>query len=256
MNRTLRILGALFLAWLLGGCDRPTASKDPSSAAAPATPPTVSSTAVSDHLAAAPPPAPAPAPAAPVSARTKVVADPSELDVLMVFYDWLGQEPPVSKWAEQEWKVRSSDEFRKAGNQAEVENNLRSMFSSLKDTGTVKVNINAQLSEYDPKYGEYYIDAFAPGHSLQFGKYNEQVQIQVLNASDAYAWKLAAADAQRVLERNRMRMVTIGAELKIRGARRSGDDGGILSVDVVRYSVNAGLNGVGALGSVDVPLHP
>ena len=195
--------------------------------------------------------------AATTPARNGLIVDPNDIDVLMIYYDWIGQTPPFAKWAEQESKVSTADEFRKEKNASDVVNSLSSTFASVKGTGILRVNISSQLSEYDPTYGEYYIESFSPGHSPFFSKYGEHITVDFRNAADAYAWKISAADARKVLDRNEGRSITVVAELKLRAARPSGDDGGILIADILRYTIHSGgLHGRGVLGSVEVPQRP
>lgn len=164
--------------------------------------------------------------AAPVRPRPGSLNEPSDLDMVLIWYAYSGQTPPVGKWADADTKVRNTDEFDRAGVRAQTISALNSQLAAVKDVGMVRLRARTYFSEYAAEYGGYYINALSPGMSFMFKAQDQQVNLRIANANDAYRWKLPTAKAKEVLNRNHgVRAIDIIVDIKLANARTEGAAG-------------------------------
>ena len=78
-----------------------------------------------------------------------------------------------------------------------------------KNVGFITTNIRGKVSQYDPVYGELYLDSFAPGRVLNFhidGKSRQDNkgidvisgQMEFTNSLEAFVWKVSPEQAEAV----------------------------------------------------------
>lgn len=179
--------------------------------------------------------------ASPVAAtQQSVLAQPSALDLHLLAYHIAGAEPPLSALAALDPKVRAADEFKRASVAEEVERQLQSRVQSLEGVKRLKVNLSANLGEFDAKYNEYDFVGLGDGTYIPSqSPFGREVRLALTNGSEAQAWKLEPKEAEAVLQRNRgSRYVTLVMTLEILTAQAP-IDGQPLVIDtkVVEYDV-------------------
>tara|TARA_Y100001933_G_scaffold264768_1_gene332440 strand:- start:10894 stop:11547 length:654 start_codon:yes stop_codon:yes gene_type:complete len=174
--------------------------------------------------------------------RNGVVADPDSFDVRRIYLDWSGEDagldgsadrlvPPIGG-------TRSGtpvNEFNRASMVAAERQRLEALLSERRGIGTLVTNIGGTLSDYDPGYGEFYVDAFAPGSRFSFPMHADQhaeralpglhVTLELENALDAYVWQVASDQAAKLIatledEGNASRRVIARTTVRLTGAEK------------------------------------
>jgi hypothetical protein len=101
--------------------------------------------------------------------------------------------------------------------------------------GTLVTDIGGYLSEFDPVYGEFYVDVFAPGRTFSFPQHQDHsvlrhlsalnVSMQLEETLDAYVWKVTPEQAAEIIgtfedeSNSGRRRVVARATIRITGAR-------------------------------------
>jgi len=202
----------------------------------------------------------APGSAAGASSPPREIIAPDDETIVWIFLARAGVTPPIAEWARAH--VRSQgytydppvNEFNRQEYIDAAARDLQARFDATRDVGIVTLNVRARLSEYDPGYGEFYIDAFAPGHYLTFQALGQEVAVKPTNATAAYTWKVPPEQARLIAERlGSYRSVTITARLELQDALR-GAKGGSINARILTYAI---LDEKGrAIGNIDLSAPP
>lgn len=181
-------------------------------------------------------------------ARNGELTDPSGYDMYWVYVDWTGNHPDYGKVAERNVGISGNtydnqtvNEFNRADLVAQERARLESLGARSRNIGFITTNIGGRLGDYDPGYGEFYVDPMSPGSSISFSPTNWQVarevykgidvrhvKLRLTNALDGYVWKLSPAEAEKVIaglerEGNVGRQIYARAHLQILGVAVKGD---------------------------------
>ncbi len=242
---------ALTLAATLatGGCSGSTGDASAASTA-PGTP-------TRDHT--TPPAAPAQHAAAPpvatgdVASRTGTLNNPDDTTMVFLYHDLAGIPPPLDDWAEQDMRVRTAAGPDKAARRAQVRAELLAGLAAVHDVGRLHLAMDANISDYDPTYGEFTLRALAPSSQVEFAALDEKVALGFDNALDAQSWRVPKADAQAVRDRINRGSVKMDLTVQIDKVL-PGPGGGAIIARIVHYDLRES-NGDTTLARIDVPAH-
>src|SRR5690606_13652224 len=119
---------------------------------------------------------------------------------------------------------------------------LQGIYDGTAGVGRLRMDVSAQLSQYDSARGGYYLTAFTPGSAFNFSAElaspaRERISVQVDNEEELNFWPLDAATAQEVLRKtNGSRSVSLDSRFRITGiGQRSG--GPTITVRLQRYTI-------------------
>ena len=153
---------------------------------------------------------------APAAERTGVLEDPDSFDVRRIYLDWSGEDAGLDGSAERLVPPIGGtrfgtpvNEFNRASLVAAERQRLEALLNARRGIGTLVTDIGGTLSDYDPGYGEFYVDVFAPGSRFSFPMHADQqaeralpglqVTLELENALDAYVWQVASDQAAKLI---------------------------------------------------------
>jgi hypothetical protein len=176
-------------------------------------------------------------PAANLAGRERELTNPDELTILLLYYSVTGLAAPIDKWVEDDMAVRIAKPEDKPKARDAARAKINAGLAGVKDIGVLRLTMQADLSDYDPSYGEYTVRAFAPSSSLVFSHFNEQILIKFDNAQMAQRWSVPQGEAQAIKDRIRYNSgVMADARLRISGAAPS-NGGGTITTIVIDYEL-------------------
>jgi hypothetical protein len=237
-------LSVLIAAVLVAACGNDKTSADSAAGpAAGAATPTSESTA-----SAATPQGGAAADAAPVAAaanapvqglggRSGELINPDNSTVVFLYYNLAGLTPPIDNWVEQDNRVQFAQALEKAERRKAVRAELESAAAAVKDIGAIRLSMNANLSEYDPSYGEFAVRALAPSSVISFNDLGQKVELRFANGRQAQIWRVPQAESQAVRDKIGYGPgVGLDVLLRITGVQ-PGPGGGTINTEVVEYQM-------------------
>lgn len=185
--------------------------------------------------------------------RTAELAQPDGAAMVFLYHD-LAQIPlPMDAMVERDARVSMARPIDKAATREQVRSELEAGLRAVAKVGFLRMPLNANLSDYDPTYQEFTLQAFSPSSVFSFSVLGEQVSLKFRNARDAQTWQVAAADAQSIRDKLGYDGATADALLKIVGVQ-PGPGGGVILADVVEYDIRNSRGGQ-RLGHVKVVAH-
>ncbi len=225
--RTVSFCLAL-LAVLLGGCGKPPAPNAGGTAAATPNP-----TGVAATDAASPIPGDA-APTARMAAgglagRSGELTNPDNQTMVFLYYDLAGIAPPIDQWVEQDNRVNYARGADKAAQRATARAAFEAGMASVRGVGVIHLTANANLSEYDPTYGEFTVGALAPGSAYTFQALGQKVEVTFDNGLTAQSWSVPKEQAQAIVDKIGRDRLTVDTTLKIDKVLPRPDGGTIVS---------------------------
>jgi hypothetical protein len=146
---------------------------------------------------AAPPPAGSPG----LPGRTRELVNPEPLAVVLLNYDLTGTEPPFARWVESDSRVTTARPIDKPAQRELVRAELEAALAAVKGVGALRLTMAAELSDYDPSYGEFTIRSLAPSRVVTFDANQQHVELRFANGLDAQVWKLGPDEAQLVRDK-------------------------------------------------------
>lgn len=246
-------VAGLGLSMLLTGCGARDATSPPASEVAPAA---TSGNAVSTAAAIGAvastqaPPAASTMNAAPpaLQGRTRELVNPDEATVVFLYYDLTGSKPPLDDWVEDDPSVKFAPAVEKAGRRAALKPQLAAGMAAVHDVGRLRLTVNANLSDYDPAYGEFTVRALAPSSYLEFRQFGQKVALRFTNGRTAQVWKVPAAEAQAIRDRLGYGSAELDVLVEILGVQ-PGSGGGAIDARVLEYELRDARGGT-TLGHV------
>jgi hypothetical protein len=208
------VVGISIALALLGGCGKSSAPASVSgSDAAPATPaaPTAG-TPVAPPAAQA---AQARSAGGDLVARTGELSNPDNATMVYLYYDLAGITPPIEQWVEQDQRVRYAPGADKAAQRVAVKAAFEGGLAAVRGVGVIHLTANANLSQYDPTYGEFTIGALSPGSVYTFKAMDQTVTLKFNNALAAQTWSVPKEQAQGITDRYGDHMLNLDTTLKI-----------------------------------------
>lgn len=227
--------------WVLTGCgkDAPESvsgidSKAPAtsaSAAVPAPEPSSSAPAASAGT----------APAAPALAgRSGELTNPEDMAMVMLYHDLAGIPAPIARWVEADNRLQFAPGPQKAALREQITGEFEAARDAVRNVGVLRITLaDAQLSDYDPGYGEYTIRAISPSSTIQYKTLGTEVTLKFDNARTAQLWRVPPDEAQRVADTlgNHGR-AALDLTLAVTGVV-PGTAGGTLTTRIVEYELRA-----------------
>jgi hypothetical protein len=200
------------------------------------------------EAAAAPGPSAAKAEALPAKAgglahRTAEIANPDPATVVLLYYDLAHLPAPVDRWVEQDPAVRFAQPIDKPAAREEVKAKIAAGLGAVKGAGRLRLTLDANMSDFDPSYGEFTVRALSPSSVIPFEAFGEQVGLVFENGQAAQAWKPPAAEVQAIRDRVEHRQdVTADVLVQLTGARAT-PQGGALTGRVLGYELRGRTDG-------------
>jgi len=200
-----------------------------------------------------PAPVPAPGSAAGLDGRTGELVNPDNNAMVFLYYDLAAIPPPIDKWVEEDNRVKYGPAIEKAPNRVAVRAELEAGVAAVRGTGVIRLSLNsANLSDYDPTYGEFTVRALAPSSVVEFDALGQKVVLRFGNGKTAQIWRVPAAEAQGIRDRIAMgNNVNLEVLLAIKSVL-PGPAGGTINADVVEYEMRETRGGT-LIGRVQVP---
>ena len=198
-------------------------------------------------------PAPAATSAAPgLAARRGELVNPDNSARVFLYLDLAGIAPPIDDWVEKDSRVMYGPAPGKAAQRSVVKAELESGVAAVRNIGAIRLSLNgAQLSEYDPSYGEFTVGALAPSSMVEFNALGQKVALKFGNARSAQTWRVPPAEAQVIRDKiGPGGNVGLDVLLKIGGVQ-PGPGGGTIVVDVQEYELRLTRSG-NMIGRVQV----
>jgi hypothetical protein len=193
--------------------------------------------------AAAPAAASASSGSAPVSAfaaRRGELTNPEDTAVVMLYYDLAGLPAPIARWVEADNRLQFAPGAQKAALREQITREFEAAHQAVKDVGVLRITLaDAQLSDYDPGYGEYTLRAISPSSSIPYKTLGTEVALKFDNARTAQLWRVPPDEAQRIADTlGAYGRAAIDLTLAVTGAV-PGTAGGTLTTRIVEYELRA-----------------
>lgn len=251
-----RLSGLAILACAMAGCGNPAppaAAPGPGATAADAA-------AVAAPAAGAPGSSAAAAPQAPAAltgggafaSRSGQLVNPDESTMVLLYYDLAGLPLPLDRWVEDDNRVKLAPAIDKAAQRVAVRAELEAAAAAVRGAGLLRVTMAANLSDYDPTYGEFTVRALAPSSLVTYSAFGQKVDVGFDNGLVAQTWKVPAAEAQGVRDRiGPYANVSADVLLRITGVQ-PGPGGGRITTSVAEYELRNDQAGA-TLARIQVP---
>jgi hypothetical protein len=181
-----------------------------------------------------------PTPASPFGARAGELANPEDLAMVMLYHDLAGIPAPIARWVEADRRLQFAPGPQKAALREQITAEFEAARDAVKNVGILRITLaDAQLSDYDPGYGEYTLRALSPSSTITYKTLGTEVTLKFDNARAAQLWRVPSVEAQRVAD-------TLGAygraaldlTLAVTGVI-PGTAGGTLTTRIVEYELRA-----------------
>jgi hypothetical protein len=143
----------------------------------------------------------APVPRAGIGGRTRELVNPEALAMVLLRYELTGTEPPIARWVEEDFRVVSARAVDKPAQRDLIRSELEAARDGVRDIGVLRLTLAAQLSEYDPSYGEFSVRALAPSQVVYFDAMREKAELRFANGLEAQVWRVPAEGAQLIRDK-------------------------------------------------------
>lgn len=247
----MRLLSTVVLAGLLiiGCTDRPSSSLVESQNGVEL--PAATSTATSAMQAGASHVSTTPAIGPALAGRTGELVNPNDDTMVFLYYGLAGVRPPLEQWVEEDARVMRAPAFDKASLRSAVKAELESAATGVRSIGFIRLSMNANLSDYDPTYGEFSVRALAPSSTLEFSALRHKVSLRFSNGRVAQIWRVPAAEAQVIRDKiGPYGRVSLDALLRIVSVQPS-SAGGTITTEIIEYEMRESQRGL-TIGRVQV----
>lgn len=250
MRAGLSLVSTLLLVAACGGPKAPESAVGTSAATSPA--PTDSTVAASAPTAAPPAASTAASVASPaLGGRTGELVNPDAPTMVFLYYDLAAIQPPLDSWVEEDTRVKYIPAIDRAAKRVEVKAELESGMASVRGIGNLRLSVGANLSDYDPSYGEFTVRALAPSSVIEFPALGQKVSVKFANGRTAQIWKVSPADAQLIRDKlGYGGAVSMDVALRITGVQPT-PGGGTITTEVLEYELREDRSGA-TLGRVRV----
>jgi hypothetical protein len=182
------------------------------------------------------------APSAAGAARELVNPDASTM--VFLYYELAHLPLPIDTWVEEDSRVRFAPAPDKAARRTAVRAELESAAASVRGVGALRLTMNANLSEYDPSYGEFTVRALSPSSVVNFDALGQKVAVSFTNGRTAQIWRVPQAEAQGIRDKiSYSSNVEMDVLLRIANVL-PGPGGGTLATEVIEYELRETQRGV------------
>jgi len=178
------------------------------------------------------------------SAGGRELVNPEASTVVFLYYELARIPLPLDEWVEQDGRVRFAPAPQKAAQRAAVRAEIESGAAAVKGVGSLRLTMNANLSEYDPTYGEFSVRALAPSSQITFDALNQKVAVSFSNGRTAQIWRMPADQAQAIRDKIGVYgSVELDALLHIKEVLPA-PGGGTIVTEVIEYEMRQSQSGV------------
>ena len=185
---------------------------------------------------------PAAAPA--LGGRTGELVNPDNNTMVFLYYHLAGIAPPIDNWVEEDSRVKYAPGLEKASKRTAIRAELESGAAAVRDVGFIRLSMNANLSEYDPTYGEFLVRALAPSSVVSFDSLGQKVELKFGNGRTAQIWRVPQSQAQAIRDKiGQYGNVSLDVLLRI-ASILPGPGGGTITTDVVEYEMQTSQGGL------------
>jgi hypothetical protein len=175
--------------------------------------------------------------------RTTELLNPDTNTMVFLYYDLVGLTPPIDSWVEKDNRVQFAQPIDKPAMRQTVRAEFESGIASVRGVGLIRLPLNsANLSDYDPTYGEFTIRALSPSSEVTFKALDQEVKIRFANGRTAQIWKVPPDQAQAIRDRvgfiggGGANNVDLELLLRIKSVL-PGPGGGTILTDVLEYEM-------------------
>lgn len=164
--------------------------------------------------------------------------------MVFLYYELAHLPLPIDTWVEEDSRVRYAPPSDKAAKRAAVRAELQSAAASVRGVGALRLTMHANLSDYDPSYGEFTVRALSPSSVVNFDALGQKVAVSFTNGRTAQIWRVPPAEAQGIRDKiSYASNVEMDALLRIANVL-PGPGGGTLATEVVEYELRETQRGV------------
>ena len=211
--------------------DAPTGSGEPAAMAAPAA--ASNSTAGGGGLASAG-----------IGGRTGELVNPESATVVMLYHDLSQVAFPFDRVVAEDSRVGMAKAIDKQAQREAVRAELEAALASVHDVGSLRISMSANMSDYDPTYGEFTVRALAPSSVVTFDAYREHIELRFNNGLAAQTWKVPAEGAQLVRDKiGQFQGASVDVLVRITGVQPQAGGGGSIQTEIVEYELRADPSG-------------
>lgn len=236
--RTLALALACALASACGGDDDAPPPGD-AAAAAPTSPVVAAARAAGETATSGEPAAASP----PGKFGPRELVNPDGSAVVFLYYHLSGLTPPYDRWVEADSRVTLAPPIERQAQREAVRAELEAAAAAVQGVGALRLTIQANLSDYDPSYGEFTVRGLAPSSVVEFSALQQKVSIRFANGLAAQTWSVPAEEAQLVRDKiGPMRAVSADTLLRITDVQPE-PGGGTLTTEIVEYELREDRSG-------------
>jgi hypothetical protein len=175
---------------------------------------------------------------------SRELVNPDASTMVFLYYELAHLPLPIDTWVEEDSRVRYAPAPDKAARRTAVRAELESAAASVRGVGAIRLTMHANLSDYDPSYGEFTVRALSPSSVVNFDALGQKVAVSFTNGRTAQIWRVPPAQAQSIRDKiSYASNVEIDALLRIADVL-PGPGGGTLATEVVEYELRETQRGV------------
>ena len=164
--------------------------------------------------------------------------------MVFLYYELAHLPLPIDTWVEEDSRVRYAPAPDKAARRIAVRAELESAAASVRGVGAIRLTMRANLSDYDPSYGEFTVRALSPSSVVNFDALGQKVAVSFTNGRTAQIWRVPPAEAQSIRDKiSYASNVEMDALLRIADVL-PGPGGGTLATEVIEYELRETQRGV------------
>ncbi len=171
--------------------------------------------------------------------RSGELGNPDDSAMVMLYRDLANLPPPIERWVEADNRLQFAPAPQKAGIREQITREYEAARDAVKGVGVLRLTLaNAQLSDYDPSYGEFTIRALSPSSTVEYKTLGETVTLKFDNARTAQLWKASADEAQAVRDKlgNNYGRAAPDITLAVTGVV-PGPAGGTITTRIIEYEL-------------------
>ena len=178
------------------------------------------------------------------AAGTRELVNPDASTMVFLYYELAHLPLPIDTWVEEDSRVRYAPAPDKAAKRIAVRAELESAAASVRGVGAIRLTMRANLSDYDPSYGEFTVRALSPSSVVNFDALGQKVAVSFTNGRTAQIWRVPPAEAQSIRDKiSYASNVDMDALLRIADVL-PGPGGGTLATEVIEYELRETQRGV------------
>lgn len=186
-----------------------------------------------------------------LAARSGELTNPDNPTMVFLYYDLAGIAPPIDQWVEKDGRVAYARGPDKAAQRAAVKAELQAGMAAVRGVGVINLTTNANLSAYDPTYGEFTVGALSPGSAFTFQALGQNVTMKFDNGLKAQSWSVPKDQAQAITDKIGNDNVMLDTALKVDKVL-PGPGGGTIVTRIVSWNLRDTRDGT-TVGRMQVP---